>query len=204
MTRTCFLMVAGLLCVLAGCSSLPSAPTRPAVYDFGPGALQVPANRSPALPPIVLPAIKAPPALDNAAVLYRLAYADPKQLRPYAQARWSMPPAQLVRQRLSESLRVARAVIDPGDTAIPLVLHLELQEYSQLFDSEQTSTGLVRMRATLFEAKGGTDRLLAQQLFIAQRPAPTPDAPGGVRALLAATDAVIGEIGAWLRQQAPK
>ena len=38
------------------------------------------------------------------AVLYRLAYADGQQLRPYSQARWSQPPAQLLQQRLREQL----------------------------------------------------------------------------------------------------
>jgi cholesterol transport system auxiliary component len=33
-----------------------------------------------------------------------------------------------------------------------------------------------------------------------QRPAPSADAPGGVRALTAATDAAIDEIATWLQQ----
>jgi cholesterol transport system auxiliary component len=190
-----------LACLLAGCSSLPSAPVRPAVYDFGPGALTTAAPSRLTLPAIVLPEVTAPPALDNAAVLYRLAYSDAQQLRPYAQARWSMPPAQLVRQRLRESLSLKRAVVNPGETSVPLALRVELQEFSQLFDTAQNSNGLVRMRATLIEVKDGADRLVAQQVFIVQRPAASPDAPGGVRALLAATDAAVEEIGAWLQQQ---
>jgi len=190
-----------LACLLPGCSSLPSAPLRPAVYDFGPGALTTPATARPALPPIVLQEVEAPPALDSAAVLYRLAYSDAQQLRPYAQARWSMPPAQLVRQRLRESLSLKRAVVNPGESSVPLALRVELQEFSQLFDTTQASSGLVRLRATLIEAKGGADRLVAQQVFVVQRPAASADAPGGVRALMAATDAAVEEIGAWLQQQ---
>jgi len=190
-----------LACLLPGCSSLPSAPVRPAVYDFGPGALTTPATTRPALPPIVLQEVEAPPALDSAAVLYRLAYSDAQQLRPYAQARWSMPPAQLVRQRLRESLSLKRAVVNPGESSVPLALRVELQEFSQLFDTTQNSSGLVRLRATLIEAKGGADRLVAQQVFVVQRPAASADAPGGVRALTAATDAAVEETGAWLQQQ---
>ena len=190
-----------LACLLPGCGSLPSAPVRPAVYDFGPGALTTPATTRPALPPIVLQEVEAPPALDSAAVFYRLAYSDVQQLRPYAQARWSMPPARLVRQRLRESLSLRRAVVNPGESSVPLALRVELQEFSQLFDTTQNSSGLVRLRATLIEAKGGADRLVAQQVFVVQRPAASADAPGGVRALMAATDAAIEEIGAWLQQQ---
>ena len=191
-------------CLLPGCSSLPTAPMRPAVYDFGPGALITPAATRPVLPPIVLQEVEAPPALDSAAVLYRLAYADVQQLRPYSQARWSMPPAQLVRQRLRESLSLKGAVVNPGESAVPLALRVELQEFSQLFDTAQASSGLVRLRATLIEAKGGADRLVAQKVFVVQRPAASADATGGVRALKAATDAAVDEIGAWLQQQLAK
>ena len=177
---------------------------RPAVYDFGPGALTTPASTRTALPPIVLQEVEAPPALDSAAVLYRLAYSDAQQLRPYAQARWSMPPAQLVRQRLRESLSLKRAVVNPGETTVPLALRVELQEFSQLFEAAQTSSGLVRLRATLIESRNGADRLVAQQVFVVQRPASSADAPGGVRALMAATDAAVEEIGAWLQQPAAR
>ena len=193
-----------LTCLLPGCSSLPSAPVRPVVYDFGPGALTAPETTRPVLPPVVLQSVEAPPALDSAAVLYRLGYADAQQLRPYAQARWSMPPAQLVRERLRESLSLKRAVVNPGETSVPLALRVELQEFSQLFETAQRSSGLVRLRATLIEAKGGADRLVAQQVFVVQRTAASADAPGGVRALMVATDAAVEEIGAWLQQQVAK
>jgi cholesterol transport system auxiliary component len=193
-----------VVCFAPGCASLPSPPVRPAVYDFGPGALTTSTATRPTLPPIVLQEVKAPPALDSAAVPYRLAYSDPQQLRPYAHARWSMPPAQLVQQRLRESLSLTRAVVSPGESDVPLALRVELHEFSQLFDTPQASSGLVRLRATLIEIKGGADRLVAQQVFVVQRPAASADAPGGVRALMAATDAAIEEIGAWLQRQPTK
>jgi cholesterol transport system auxiliary component len=191
-----------LASVAAGCASLPAAPVRPAVYDFGPGPLNPPATNHPVLPALVLQDFRAPPALDNPAVLYRLAYADVRQLWPYANARWSMPPAQLVRQRLRETLAVSRAVLDAGESTAPFVLRVELQEFSQLFENEQASSGFVRLNATLFETRGGADRLVAQRVFVAQRPAPSADAAGGVRALITATDAAVAEVGAWLRQHA--
>lgn len=190
-----------VVCLAPGCASLPSAPVRPAVYDFGPGALTAPATPNPHLAPIVLQEVRASHALDGAAVLYRLAYADAQQLRPYAHARWSMPPAQLVRQRLRHTLSLKRVVLDPGESAASLALRVELQEFSHVFDTAQTSSGLVRLRATLVEATGGADRLIAQRVFVAQRSAQTPDAPGGVRALTAATDAAVEEIERWLQQQ---
>lgn len=197
---------------LGACSALPDKPLRAALYDFGPGPLStLPAPRQAPLPPLALSDISTPGgALDNQAVLYRLAYADAQQLRPYSQARWSMPPAQLVRQRLRETLGRDRAVFNAGEGpalnrgaglgATPRTLQLQLEEFSHLFQSPGSSTGLVRLHATLVENTPSGEKLLAQRYFTVQRPATSADAPGGVRALTAATDAAIEEIAQWLQQ----
>ena len=195
---------------LTGCASLPDKPVRAAVYDFGPGTLTAqPANRMAPLPAIALAEIEANPALDSTAVLYRLAYADAQQLRPYAQAHWSMTPAQLVRQRLREHLSQRRAVINPGEgivvaagaqSVVPLTLRIELEEFSQLFESADKSVGLLRLRATVVQASAQGDKLVAQRSVVIQRPGTSADAPGGVRALTAATDAAIAELDTWLQQ----
>ena len=193
-----------VLC-LSGCA-LVDKPSRPAVYDFGPGMLISPAASATAsLGLLALSEVETGSALDNTAVLYRLAYADAQQLLPYAQARWSMAPAQLVRQRLREVLGQRRSVLSPGDgnvtgTKPALVLRIELEEFSQLFDAPGRSSGLVRLRATVVQSLAGADRLLGQRSFVVQRPAPTADAPGGVRALAAATNAAVEEIEQWLSQ----
>lgn len=202
------LAAVALTLLLGGCGTL-ERPTRPAQYDFGPGATAAhPAAQEALLPPLQLADIDAGAALDGTAIVYRLAYADAHQLRPYAQARWTAPPAQLVRQRLRETLGQHRVVLNPGESAAlsrsagvaPRVLRLELEEFSQLFDSPGRSAGVVRLRATLMENTAGGERLLAQRSLVAQRPADSPDAAGGVRALAAATEAVIQELSQWLRQ----
>jgi len=187
--------------LIGGCSALPDKPVRPAVYDFGPGLVPkaTPAAGA-ALPPLVLADIEAPATVDGTAVLYRLAYADVQQVRPYAQARWSMPPAQLVRQRLRDSLSQQRVVLSPAEGPAGWILRLELEEFTQVFDAPDRSVGLVRLRATLLETVNGRERLVAQRRFSVQRPAPSADAPGGVRALTAASDAAIDEIVQWLQQ----
>jgi cholesterol transport system auxiliary component len=210
---------AGLACVLlaalalAGCSGLPDKPTRATMYDFGPGPLAtLPTTRQAPLAAIALDDISTSGgALDNMAVLYRLGYADAQQLRPYSQARWSMPPAQLVRQRVREQLGQRRAVFNAGasvalnrsqNAVLPLLLRLDLEEFSQLFTAPETSVGLIRLRATLVEVTPAGDKLIGQRNVIVQRPAPSSDAPGGVQALTAATDAAIEEIDQWLQQAA--
>ena len=200
-----------LAALLGGCSSLPDKPTRASMYDFGPGALSALSATSQArLPPLAIDDITTNGgALDNMAVLYRLGYADEQQLRPYSQARWSMPPAQLVRQRLRDQLGQRRAVFNAGAGAalnrsqnptLPLLLRLDLEEFSQLFTAPDTSVGLIRLRATLLEVTPAGEKLLGQRHVVVQRPAPSSDAPGGVRALTAATDAAIEELDQWLQQ----
>ena len=196
-----FLSIALCVAVLSACSS--PAP-RIAVYDFGPGvtAPQV-SNRMAPLPPLLLMDAEAASALDGTAVLYRLGYADAQQLRPYAQARWSMPPAQLLRQRLRELLGQRRSVLSPVDAVVPgtLALRLELEEFSQLFDSTQSSAGLVRVRATVSRF-GNPPKPVAQTSFVVQRPADSADAKGGVQALAQASDALVLQVDQWLQQVA--
>lgn len=205
-----FALLAALL-ALAGCSSIvPDKPVRATQYDFGPR----PSAQAAAAPTVsgaalVLDEVDTSGSLDTSAILYRLAYADGHQLRPYALARWTAPPGQLIRQRLRERIGRDRAVLDSNAAAALArrsgqtvhVLRLDLEEFSHHFDSQTQSKGVVRIRGTLLENTVGGERLVAQRAFTSEQPAPTPDAPGGVRALTAATDAVADALAAWLREQ---
>ena len=206
------MLFAGFL--LSGCSALPDKPVRASLYDFGPGNLTaVPTAQQVALP--TLPALAIDDigtsggALDNQAVLYRLTYQNEQELRPYTFARWTMPPAQLVRQRLREQLGQRRNIFDARgglalnrsqNAVLPLLLRLDLDEFSHVFTAPEASVGLIRLRATLIEQATSGEKLIAQRSVVVQRPAPSADAPGGVRALTAATDAAIEEIDVWLQQ----
>ena len=202
------LLLAALPAALAACSALPEKPTRPTMYDFGP----VPASTgttATSRPPLVLPEVETEGVLETTALLYRLGYEDAFQLRPYAYARWSAPPAQLLRQRLRDVLGRERAVLDNAAAAAlarrgadrPPVLRVELEDFSQVFDSATASRGMVRLRCTLLQSSAGGERLVAQRTFATDRPAPSADAAGGVRALTAAVDGVAAEIAAWLQQR---
>ena len=217
--KACFCLIFVLLTgFVTGCSVIDK-PTRSTLYDFGPGALASQAGMAPSAPLTSAPVPALGPlaiadiatsggALDNQAVLYRLSYLDAQQLRPYSQARWSMPPAQLLRQRMREHLSQQRVVLTAREgvalnrsqnARLPM-LRLELEEFSQLFSAPEASVGLIRLHATLVEITPAGERLIAQRSVAVQRPAATPDASGGVRALTAATDAAIDELDQWLRQ----
>ena len=204
-------LLAGMAALLLGaCGALPDKPQRATLYDFGPGALQAaadaPAARRPA---ITLPEIEAVGRLDSSQLLYRLGYADAQVLHAYGQARWSQAPGQLLRQRLRDALAQQRTVLNQDEAAgiartegrVPDVLRVSLDEFSHYFESPSQSAGLLRLRATLLRNGAGGDRVVAQRSFTVQRPAPTADATGGVKALTAAGDAAIAEIVQWVAQQ---
>lgn len=197
------------LMLLTGCTALPTPPQRPVVYDFGPALPRAPvAPSAAALAPVLLAAVEAAPAFDGPALLYRDAVSGVQQLRPYALARWSASPAQLVRARLRARLGEERAVLGPGEGAAPMALRVQVEEFSQVFDAAPAagaaapSRAVVRLRATLSDTRGPRAALLAQRVFELQRPAPSADAAGGVQALTAATDAALDAVAAWVREQA--
>ena len=194
---------------LAGCSALPQPPVRPVLYDLGPGQL-APAAEQPPLPALALADVQSAGPVDGStAVHYRLAYADARQLRPYQSARWSQPPAQLLEQRLRAVLGERRAVLRADKALIAArqgqaptaVLRVELEEFSQIFTSEQGSTGVVRLRATLVEPTPTGEQLLGQRLFVAQQAATSADAARGTRALAEATQQAAQALAQWLEQQ---
>ena len=196
--------------LMAGCGALPDKPARATLYDFGPGPVSpAPAPAAtPALQPLALADIDANSRLDGTQMLYRLGYADANEVRPYGQSRWSQAPAQLFRQRLREAIAATRPVLGPEESAsmaraegrVPDTLRVTLEEFSHFFESPSSSAGLIRVNVTLMRTAPGGDRLLAQRSFTAQRPAPSNDAPGGVKALSAASDAVIADIVTWANQ----
>ena len=206
--------LAGVLSTLSACSSLPQPPQRPQVYDLGP----VSANTTSTTPTTVSARPLAPLVLaeiwtsgqreGSSAMLYRLAYANAQQLHPYAQARWSQPPAQLLQQALSQQLGQQRPVLT-GVAGMQLatqaaqppdVLHIELEEFSQVFDSPDSSHALLRLRVSLLRPGKSGDQLLGQQPITITAPAASANAVGGAQALAQATQQAGAQLQAWLQQ----
>lgn len=181
--------------LLGGCASRGPLPT---FYDFGPPAPQaVTAQAATApLPVLVIADANGPSWLDSQRMYYRLLYADAQQSRPYAYNRWNTPPLQLLSQRLKT--RVAQGgvkVLSTTDAAagIPL-LRIDVDDFSQNFDSEKQSSGQVTLRASLFRGH----QLLDQKTFSRNSRAASADAQGGAQALAGASDAVAADLLAWL------
>ena len=188
--------VAGLALALAcaGCSFTP-APTPPvAQFDFGP----VPAgNPTQTLRhPLVIYDVSAPAWLDSPSIYYRLAYEDAARPQAYADSRWVASPAELIATRLRGRLAASGkgGIVHPADGArASYALRVELNEFTQVFDAPGQSRAVVRMRASVL----GSRALIAQKNFNVERSVGTPDAEGGVRALIAASDEALDQLVAW-------
>lgn len=189
-----FLGAAAVALALCGCASNKGEPTTQ--FDFGPvtpaTAAAAPSGQ---LGAMVVADVTGSSALDNERMFYRLSYADAQQARTYANSRWSATPLQLLTQRLKSRLGQAGAkVLSETDAAsgIP-VLHVDVDDFIQDFSGVAQSTGLVAVRASVFQGHA----LVDQKTFVRRTPA-SADAAGGARALAASTDAVAADVAAWL------
>ena len=207
---TCLALALGL----AGCSALPSRPAAVERFDLGLMALS-PAAPSAAVPqvqppPLVLAEVQAPSLAEGmTAMLYRLRYADGQQLSAYQNTRWSQAPAQLLEQRMRMRLGLARPVLSERDQIswkapdgrMLAALKVELDDFSQIFDSPSSSYAVVRIQASLIarDAKTGGNGLLGQKTLTAQVPAVTADAAGGAKAMALAVDDVTAQLNRWLQ-----
>ena len=164
------------------------------VFDLG---TPQPVQHDAGLPPISVAAPTMPSWLDSVEMAYRLDYANDQQLRPYTNSRWSMPPVQLFTQRLKSRLADAGGpVLSYAENAsnVPFTLYIDADDFTQLFDRPDHSTGRIALRISLFNGR----KLMAQKSFVAQSDATGNDAAGGARALTKASDAMIADILQWL------
>lgn len=162
-------------------------------YDLGPPPEMAVTGT---LPPLKVLEVNVPPQLDNDGILYRLS-ANEQRTSRYAHSRWTMSPARLLTLRLRMSLGEHATVLSGADAVQAPLLKIELDQFEQVFDSATQSSGVLMARATLIRS----GRVVAQRVFVARAPAVSPDAAGGVRALAAASDDFVGQVGAWLGTQ---
>jgi cholesterol transport system auxiliary component len=180
--------------VLSGCAGTPSA-LSDVRYDFGPAT---PPATSGTMPAVKVLDVTVPDPLNSDRLNYRLNYADAHQLASYANSHWTMPPSQLLTQRLRTALSSRGTVLTGADGVRAPVLRIDLQEFEQVFDGRDESHGAVTARVTLLQ----DGKVLGQRTFIARAPASSSDAAGGARALAAASDDFVAQVTAWLGVQA--
>ncbi|MEI7431806.1 MAG: ABC-type transport auxiliary lipoprotein family protein [Betaproteobacteria bacterium] len=179
-----------IVSLLAGCASAPGSSV--VVYDFG-----LPATRlsdEDRWSRLALE-VKAPAWFDSLNVDYRLVYEDSLKLRDYSRSRWAANPGVLIAQHLKQQLGTAS--INSSLTA-DCLLRVELQEFSQVFDSPQQSRGLLQATVTLSSAKR---QLLAERQLVVEKPAASADASGGVKAMVGTASDLGLQLAEWLGAQ---
>lgn len=134
--------------------------------------------------------VRAPLWFDALGIEYRLTYVDASRLREYARARWAGPPAQLIEQRLIRQLGLSSA----GQRQSNCLLRVEFNEFSQVFISPESSKGVLQGRAYLLDH---SRKQLAELVLSIEKPAPTADSQGGVKALQAATEQLASDLLTW-------
>lgn len=191
--------------LVSGCAALRSQPPL-SVYDLGTGPLQEHATASEPEPSAprrsVRMTITAPVWLDSPAIRYRLAYHDPARIHVYSGSRWAGTPAALLAQRIKDRIAAAgrEVTIAPGEgVRADYALHLELEEFSQVFDSPRGSHVVVKLHASL--VRPGQRTLVAQRGINVEQPAQEASAAGAAHALAAASDRAAGMLLDWLERE---
>jgi cholesterol transport system auxiliary component len=205
MKKLLFLAILGI----AGCA-IPKAQTAVATYDFGFQRLAesaVPEDSGASAYPrlrasLLVPDIVTPVWLDSTAIQYRLAYDDIARAHAYAANRWASTPGSLLVQRIRNRIAAVNdgAVVNAIEGArTDYTLRLELEEFTQVFDTEESSRVVVKFRASLIDR--GTRIVMSQRSFSMEQAAPSANAPGAVHALTDASDKAIGNLIAWLVEE---
>lgn len=159
------------------------------MHDFGP-------LEAATLTPVGLPLrnveVVPAPWLASNVMAYRLVYAQSTRRQAFKDSRWAAQPAQLVELVLKRALRAG----DPATPAGGCRLRVDLDEFTQRFDSPQLSRGVIEARVTLLAPR--TEQPLAVRAFAVDHEAPTADAAGGVIALRAGALQLKSDIRSWL------
>ena len=175
--------------LLSACVGRPENSPPVVAYDFGLPAARLVEDGAWARLALE---VKSPAWLNSSRVDYRLAYEDPLKRRDYVGSRWVGTPASLIEQRLVQQIGGVNA---SGNASFDCLLRVELQEFSQVFDSFQQSRGVLQSQVSLIDKKR---IVLAQRQFSIEKAAVSADAHGGVVALVETSAAFSRQLVGWL------
>ena len=165
MKKTVFASVLGIL-FLTGCTVIPKPDTTVTTYNFivdtsvktSQSDQQIIKNGK----KILVNHVSAPLWLDTKAIHYRLDYHNASQTYTYANSRWISPPPFLLTQQIKQKIATDTnhlVIKNSGMAITENELHIELEEFSHIFDTLTDSHVVIRFRASLVN---NTHRLIAQ------------------------------------------
>lgn len=164
---------------LAGCGG--TVAPDPKMFDLG---LTPPGTQ---LPPVRIGLVRAVAPFDGTDMHYRLAFRNAAEIAPFAASRWAASPADLMRKQM---LRAA------DGNAGRCLLEAEIQEFTQVFASKESSDARIELRAALLLPAGQFTKLIA-----VTEPNAGPDAASGAGAFARAADRALVELGRWIATQ---
>jgi cholesterol transport system auxiliary component len=167
--------------LLTGCGG-NAAELTPRTFDLG---FAPPAAK---FPPLRAAAVRGIPPFDDVQMYYRLAWRHSSELADYAHSRWAAPPAELLRKQL---LRAT------GEGVGKCGLEIELQEFTQVFVSKDSSEARIELRASLTNSAA---RVASRGLAVVE-PGAGSEAASGAAAMARATERALGELAGWISAQ---
>lgn len=152
-----------------------------ALHDFGvPGSSNE--NVLTASPEIT---VAAPEWLADNGIHYRLLYAEPTQIRTYAQHRWIAAPPELFKQQLLGSGKFQK-----------YALMIRLLDFEQRFDRPDSARVVLGFSVEAYAGDG--KRLIGRQLIRLEQAGIAPDVNGAVNGFAGLTRKAMDKIQAWL------
>lgn len=187
------------LCSLNACTTTTAPTAR--LFDLGvpnqPHAEMLSTTQPSSNTAIKFATIESSPIFSSEAMWYRLTHKNSQELRSFSESKWSMQPAQLIQENTHRFLmRQGYIVANNSDGVKDLpILKLNLDEFSQHFSSETSSSAVLHIRASLIHKQ----TLLAQKQFHIHKPSSTANAYGGAQAMQLAQDQFMQELQLWLK-----
>ncbi len=173
-------IVFSLIFVLSACGGSSSS-VEPRTFDLG---LDAPSAR---LAGVRIGPVRAVAPFELTDMQYRLAYRNAAEIAAFSNSRWAATPAEMFRKQLQRAT---------GDGPAKCVLEVEIQEFSQVFGSKETSDARIEARAGLSSGA----KAMARQFTVVESNS-GPDAVSGAAAFARAANRMIGEIGGWAAAQ---
>lgn len=182
-----FILLTSIM-LLGACNGIGIPPKPVAIYDLGLVAAQpLPAEAVPSQIQFL-----APTWLEVRAMQYRLEWDQPLRRRAFADSRWAAKPPELLARTLD------RAIRSNGTSTSECRLRIELDEFIQVFGSEDASRVDIVARASWLPAR--TEAALARKEFRLSQRATPPTAEGGVVAYRELAEAFSVALSQWLTE----
>ena len=189
-----YLIVVSLLIAQVACVGTNKPRPDMALYDFG---YAIKSDSKPLLTKTEIEPVTANEMLNYQKMRYRLEYVNPARVFYFTESRWIVPPAELVNNQLNA---LVNTQTQSNSKPFNCSLKLKLQVFDQVFNSKDSSAGVVQINAILL-AKN-TKQLVMNEVINESALSKNPNAEGGAKALAKASENALVKAVNWANAQA--